>query len=173
MSAITNEELFHTMLLDMMEYESGVPHRIQHFIKVHALSKLIGEMEGLDPETQKILEITAIFHDVGIRPSLQKYNSSEGLYQEKEGAIAARKLLEKYPLEAQEIDRICAIIGRHHTYHDIDGMDFQILMEADFLVNICEDKIGSERSIRAIREDLFQTKTGCMMFDRMYPLPVK
>jgi hypothetical protein len=42
--------------------------------------------------------------------------------------------------------RICFLIGHHHTYTKIDGPDFQILVEADFPVNIDEDKHGINRS---------------------------
>ena len=30
-----------------------------------------------------------------------------------------------------DVERICFIIGHHHTYKAIDGLDFQILVEAD------------------------------------------
>lgn len=170
MYELNTGELINSLICDMMDYESGVPHRIQHFIKVHALSKLIGELEGLDTETQMILEVSAVVHDIGIRPSLQKYNSSAGIYQEKEAPKPARKLIKNYPLSESQIDRICYIVGRHHTYSNIDGLDYQILIEADFLVNIFEEHIGSEETIRSIREDVFKTKTGLMFFDRMYPI---
>ena len=34
------------------------------------------------------------------------------------------------------IRRVEYLVGHHHTYKDIDGLDYQILVEADFLVNI-------------------------------------
>lgn len=37
------------------------------------------------------------------------------------------------------IERVCYLIGHHHTYTGIDGRDYQILVEADFLVNLYED----------------------------------
>ena len=39
----------------MIDYYQGDPKRIQHFLKVHAYAKLIGEQEGLDKETLEIL----------------------------------------------------------------------------------------------------------------------
>ena len=33
-------------------------------------------------------------------------------------------------------ERVAYLIGHHHTYDKIEGMDYQILVEADFLVNI-------------------------------------
>ena len=34
-------------------------------------------------------------------------------------------------------DRIAFLISHHHTIDQIDGMDYQILIEADYLVNAC------------------------------------
>lgn len=54
------------LLQEMIQYYSGDPKRIQHFIKVHSFAKLIGEKEELDSTTLKTLEIAAIVHDIGI-----------------------------------------------------------------------------------------------------------
>jgi len=50
----------HTSLLmqladRMCEWETQVPDRIHHFIKVHGFSRQIGLREGLDEHTQFIL----------------------------------------------------------------------------------------------------------------------
>jgi len=49
------------------------------------------------------------------------------------------------------------LIGNHHTYDKIDGIDFQILVEADFLVNIYEDEINKE-SIKSIKIKFLELK---------------
>ena len=36
------------LVLKMMEHEEGCPQRIQHFLKVWAFARLIGELEALD-----------------------------------------------------------------------------------------------------------------------------
>ena len=41
-------------------------------------------------------------------------------------------------------ERVQYLIGRHHTYNDIDGIDYQILVEADFLVNMYEDSLSKK-----------------------------
>ena len=53
----------------MIEYFCGDAKRIQHFIKVHSFSKLIGEGENLDEHTMFILESSALVHDIGIKIS--------------------------------------------------------------------------------------------------------
>jgi HD superfamily phosphodiesterase len=143
----------------MIEYEKGVPHRVGHFLKVYAFAKTIGELENLPADNQTILEIAAIVHDIGIRPSLEKYNSSAGPYQEKEGAIAARTMLTKLGFSEPLIERVSYLVAHHHTYTNVDSIEYQILLEADFLVNMLEEKMEVPQ-IQAALNNVFQTATG-------------
>ena len=156
-----------TMIKEMIKFEEDNPHRINHFLKVYGFAKVISEMEGLDEETQEILELAAVMHDVGIKISLEKHDSSIGFYQEKEGPIKAREFLELHGVQENKIDRVCYLIGKHHTYTNIDGMDYQILVEADFLVNIHEGKMGKD-IILSVRENIFKTKSGIEILDLMF-----
>jgi HD superfamily phosphodiesterase len=106
----------------MVEYERGVPHRVGHFLKVYAYAKTIGELEGLPPETQFILETAAIVHDIGIKPSLEKYGSSAGSYQEKEGVLLTEEILGNFDFPAAVIDKVCFLVAHHHTYSKVDGV---------------------------------------------------
>lgn len=149
------EQLF----FEMMKLYSGDPKQIQHFTKVHGFARMIGLCEGIDDGTLKTLETAAIVHDIGIVPAMEKYGSGSGKYQELEGPPVAKAMLKalKYPEEI--IDRVCYLVGRHHTYKDIDGMDYQILVEADFLVNMFESEM-SAKAIQAALDHVFVTKTG-------------
>ena len=152
----------------MVEYDHGDPMRIQHFIKVHDLSATIGTLEGLDEHTLFILETAAILHDIGIHKSEEKYHSAGGRYQEMEGPAEARKLMLAIGgYDDDVIDRVCYLIGHHHTYHDIDGLDYQILVEADFLVNIYEDN-EPQSHILHIKDKIFKTPTGRHLLDEMF-----
>ena len=51
----------------MIEYYTGDPKRIQHFIKVHAFSRYIGLREQLPEQEQFLLECAALVHDIGLR----------------------------------------------------------------------------------------------------------
>ena len=64
-----------TLIARMIEYEDGCVERVNHFLKVFAFAKTIAEGEGLDRETQDILEAAAVTHDVGIRVCFEKYGS--------------------------------------------------------------------------------------------------
>ena len=143
----------------MIDYYQGQPKRIQHFLKVHAYAKLIGEQEGLDKEILDILEVAALTHDIGIKISEEKYNSSAGKYQEVEGPAVAQQMLEDLQYDKAKTDRVCYLIGHHHTYDQIDGIDYQILVEADFLVNLAEEQ-SSRETIESVKGKIFKTKTG-------------
>lgn len=151
----------------MIAYEQGHVHRINHFIKVHGFAKAIGEMEMLDAESQEILEIAALTHDIGIKNSELKYGSSAGKYQQVEGPPEAQQMLEGLGYGTPLIDRVCWLIAHHHTYHLNEGPDYQILIEADFLVNAFEETI-LESSIRNLHDTVFKTRTGKLFLKQMF-----
>ena len=153
----------------MIEYYEGDPKRIQHFIKVHSFAAMIGQKENLDETTQFILQATAYTHDIGIKPAEEKYGRCDGKLQEQEGPIVAQKMLSEVGIENYMIERICYLIGNHHTYDHVEGMDYQILIEADFLVNMLEDDM-SERSIRKAYERIFKTESGKKLCRVMFGL---
>lgn len=151
----------------MITYYAGDILRINHFLKVYALAKSIGECEGLPQDVQLTLEIAAITHDIGIKASEEKYGSAAGPYQEQEGPPLARELLTVLGVDDAMIERVCYLIGRHHTYTDVDGLDYQILIEADFLVNLHEGKCGLS-AIHTVRENTFRTAAGIRFLERMF-----
>lgn len=153
----------------MVSYYSGDPKRIQHFTKVHSYARIIGLKEGLPERTQYILELAALVHDIGIKNAELKYHSSMGKYQEQEGPSEAKVLLISCGIDPDAIDRICYLVGHHHTFKDIDGLDYQILVEADFLVNLYEDNLP-EKSARSVMAKIFKTKAGIEMLKTMYKL---
>lgn len=152
----------------MIEYDAGDVQRIQHLLKVHNLAATIGTLEKMDEENLFILESAAIVHDIGIHISEQKYGSSDGKHQEQEGPAEARKLLEQIGgYTPTQIERICWLVGHHHSFKNITKADHQILIEADFLVNIDEDRIPKEH-LEIIREKIFRTETGRHLLHCIY-----
>ena len=153
---------------EMILFDRGDARRIQHFLKVYQFAALIGKLEGMSPEQQEILEIAAILHDIGIIPSEKKYGISNGKLQEQEGPAYARELLNRIGGYGQEfIDRVCFLIAHHHTYEGIDGLDWQILLEADFLVNSFEKNM-TEEAIKKFRASVFRTKSGIALLNNQY-----
>lgn len=151
----------------MIRYDAGDPRRVHHALKVYALAESIGEREGLEDRQMEILRLAAVLHDIGIHNSEEKYRSSAGKYQELEGPPVARRILLEEGASEEVTDRVCYLIGHHHTYSGIDGADYQILVEADFLVNLYEDGLGADQA-RTVREKIFRTKTGKEFLTAMY-----
>ena len=147
------------LILKMIAYDAKDPKRIQHFLKVYEFAKLIGECENLDAKTQHILETAAIVHDIGIKNAETKFGNCNGKLQEQEGPAPARELLSSLSYDSDVIDRVCYLIAHHHTYTNVDGMDYQILLEADFLVNLYEDDVNQTAITHALKH-IFRTDTG-------------
>lgn len=159
--------LISSIMEKMIVYFENDVHQINHAIKVYGFAKTIGELEGLSKEKQEILEITAILHDIGIPESMRKYSSSAAKYQEEEGPPIARNLLKELNLNDELLDRVYFLIGHHHSYNYIDDVDFQILVEADFFVNIFEKNLNKEQ-IETIKKKNFKTESGIKLLNSMY-----
>ncbi|HIZ22740.1 MAG TPA: HD domain-containing protein [Candidatus Blautia faecigallinarum] len=153
----------------MIAYDCGDLRRIEHFIKVYGYASAIGRLEGLNPRELETLEIAALLHDIGIKVSEEKYHSSAGKYQELEGPAQARRLLEGVDTDREMTERICWLIGHHHTYGHIQDMDHQILVEADFLVNLAEDN-ASEKAVGHVLQSIFRTKSGIRFLKSLWPV---
>lgn len=157
------------LYMEMISYYQGDPKRIQHFIKVHSLARLIGKLEGMEKMELDILEAAAYVHDIGIKKAEEKYHSTSGTYQEQEGPALAEEMLKKLDFSKEEIDRICFLVGHHHTYSNMEGMDYQILVEADFLVNLYEDNCD-KKAVEAAYKKIFRTNTGKEICRKMFQL---
>ena len=155
--------------LAMIELYSNDAKRIQHFCKVHSYAKLIAETENVDKKCLFIIETAALTHDIGIHVCEEKYGNCNGKLQEKEGPAIAEKLLSDLGFSGEVSERVQYLIAHHHTYNNIDGIDYQILVEADFLVNMCEDELSEEVLQNAYR-NIFRTETGKKICREMYDI---
>lgn len=155
------------LYLKTLEYFSGDPGRIQHFVKVHSLARLIGHMESLSDEQMVVLEAAAYVHDVGIKPAEVKYGKCNGRLQEELGPKQAELLLGQCGFTQQQTERVSYLVGHHHTYTDIDGADYQILVEADFLVNLYEEG-SSAASVQNTCQTIFRTESGKKICGMMF-----
>ena len=116
-----------------------------------------------------ILEAAALTHDIGIKNGEAKFGAGKcsGKTQELEGPPAAAELLAKLGFAPDVCERVCYLIGHHHTYTNIDGMDYQILVEADFLVNFYEDGMSKE-AIQTACGRIFKTASGIRLCRQMF-----
>ena len=157
--------------LAMIELYKGDAKRIQHFCKVHSYAKLIAETENVDKKCLFIIEAAALTHDIGIHFCEEKYGNCNGKLQEKEGPAIAEKMLKELGFDQDVSNRVQYLIAHHHTYDAIDGIDYQILVEADFLVNILEDKLSDDVAKNAYR-NIFKTESGKKICREMFALSV-
>ena len=151
----------------MIAFYKGGIHDIDHFLKVWAMAKTIGELEGLDRHTQEVLELAAVVHDISCPLCREKYGNTGGKNQEMESPPLVTTFFEGLPVERGDVERISWLVAHHHTYTNVDGLDHQILLEADFLVNAGES--GYARSaIENFRQRVFRTAAGKRLLDSMY-----
>ena len=153
----------------MIAYERGVPQRVQHFLKVYAFAQAIAQGEGADEATCRVLEAAALVHDIGIKPALEIYGSSAGPHQEELGPGPAREMLTGLGYDPALVERVAYLVGHHHSYGQIDGLDYQILVEADFLVNLFEESEKKEAILSAYRR-IFKTDAGKTLCRQMFGL---
>lgn len=153
----------------MIAFSEGNIHDIDHFIRVWTYARTIGELEGIAHEVQNSLEIAAIVHDIACPLCRKKYGNTNGTLQEKEGAQVVREFLSDFELSAEQIDRISYLVGRHHTYSNIDGMDYQILIEADYIANASENGY-SRTNIESFIHRIMKTESGIKILEAMFSL---
>jgi len=147
------------ILRKMIAFSDGNLHDIDHLVRVWTYARTIGELEGLDARTQRTLEIAAIVHDIACPLCREKYGNTNGRYQELEGAPMAREFLADAGLEPEEADRVAYLVGNHPTLRDIDGADYQILIEADYIASAAENG-WSAGNIANFAENMCKTAAG-------------
>ena len=128
----------------MIKVSNGSFHDIDHFMKVWSYAKTIGELEALDSETQFLLEAEAITHDIACPVCREKYGSASGKLQEQESPLLIKAFFAETDLTESQSDRISYVVGHHHTYEGVDGLDWRILLEADYIVNASENGYSKE-----------------------------
>ena len=150
------------LLEKMLAFSEGNIHDIDHFLRVWSYARAIGELEGLDSETQFILECAAISHDIACPLCRAKYGNTNGKYQDLEGEVLARDFLKDSGLSREQIDRIVFLIAHHHTFTGVEGLDWQVLLEADYLANATENN-WSKQSAEQFLEKLCKTAAGARL----------
>ena len=143
----------------MIAYSDGNIHDIDHLIRVWTYAKTIGELEGLDASTQYILEVAAITHDIACPLCREKYGNTNGKHQEEEGALMVRAFLSGCGMLPEQIDRVSYLVGHHHTFSGIDGLDYQILIEADYIANATENGYSQDNATYFINR-IMKTESG-------------
>ena len=152
--------------LEMKKYFGVDFKRVTHALNVASYAEQILKLEGGDP---LIVLAAAYLHDIGIHEAEKKYQNSSGGYQEIEGPGIAKEILKKLNVQEALIDEICDIIGHHHHPRAEETLNFQILYEADGLVNLKENGVSKDREqVQKIIREVFKTTTGKQFAERIY-----
>jgi putative nucleotidyltransferase with HDIG domain len=146
------------LINEMKKVFAGDERRIQHALAVLNYAEQIQHSEGGDP---LVVKAAAILHDIGILQAESKHGSSTGKYQEIEGPPIAREILNKYEVPAELAEHICTIVANHHSAKDIDTIEFRIVWDADWLVNIPVDFADAGKpKQKELIDKTFKTCTG-------------
>lgn len=146
------------------------PRWIEHSLKVYAYAQGIGGEEGLPQDDMRVLAAAALLHDIGIPSAKERYGSSAGQYQEAEGASLTSGLLRRAGLPEGDWERVGWLVGHHHREALAEGdRVLQILMEADYLVNLVEGNLHGKEP-REVLNGFFRTETGKRYLRALYNL---
>lgn len=161
------EQLISRMTEKMIHFYNGSPSLVAHFLKVHAYARLIALRENVARETLYLVEMAAILHDIAIPYCMEAYGDAAGPLQEKESEGLLRPFLDEFALPAETVERLIFLVSHHHTYQNVSGLDWQILLEADFLVN-ADESHHSRLSIDRMAQNVFKTKTGLALLRSIF-----
>lgn len=153
----------------MITFSDGNIHDIDHFVRVWNYARTIAELEEIDSETQYILEVAAITHDIACPLCREKYGNTNGKHQEEEGVPMVREFLSDSGMTKAQIDRVAFLVGHHHTFEEIDGLDWQILIEADYIANATENGYSKE-NIRYFMQRIMKTESAIRLAHAVFCL---
>ena len=150
----------------MEAYFKGDAKRITHAQRVTKYAEELLKREGGD---YSIVIGASVLHDIGIHQADKKYGSTIGKYQEQEGPPIARGILTKLGIEQSQIEEICEIIAHHHSPGVITTKNFEILYDADWLVNLKDEyDIRDRAKLNNIIERVLLTQSGKTLARKIY-----
>jgi len=142
----------------MEAYFGEDARRIDHARKVTAWAERLMADEGGDED---IIVAAGVLHDIGIPEAERKYGSAAGHLQEREGPPVARGILTELGYPAATIDEICDIIAHHHSPGALESVNFKVLCDADWMVNLRDEyDIRDAEKLATIIDRVFLTETG-------------
>jgi len=156
-----NNRLRERISSEMKKYFGTDTKRVNHALKVAQYAEEILKIEGGHP---LVVLGAAYLHDIGTKLAEQKKGIASEEDQEKEGKAAAEEILMKLNVQRTIANEICDIIGHHHHPRERETLNFQILYEADSLVNMEENGLLKDpKKLQEIMTKKFRTVTGMKM----------
>jgi HD superfamily phosphohydrolase YqeK len=146
--------------IEMKRYFKNDFKRIGHASRVARYAEKIGKDER---GNLAVILTAAYLHDIGIKESERKYQSTAARYQEEEGPPVARDILERLGAKTELIDEACDIVGHHHHPRPEETINFKCIYDADLLTNMEEAQKESPTDPDKLAKrvnDLFLTASG-------------
>lgn len=154
------------LIKELEDYFKEDSKRINHAKNVLHFAEELLSQEKAD---WHIVIPASILHDVGIKVAEEKYGSSAGNYQEKEGPNIAKKILLKLGFKKEDTEEICQIIAHHHSPGIINTQNFKLLYDADWLVNLKDEVDTKDKSkLKTIIDKVFLTQAGKTLAENIY-----
>ena len=142
-------------MMEVFDYDNI---HINHTYRVLDYAQEIADAEHAD---LNIVVPSAILHDIGIPACKNKYNSIEGQLQEIEGPPITKNILENLQLDKELIQEVCGIVGCHHSPGEIETVNFKVMWDADWLVNLPDVyDVKDKKKLAEIINKTFMTQTG-------------
>lgn len=120
----------------LIDYFGNDFRRITHALEVLKYAENI--MENAENCDYEVLIASALLHDIGIKKSEELFGYNNGKTQEEYGPPIAADLLKSIDFPVEKIQKVCEIIGNHHSPSHYDYVELKILKEADRIVNKME-----------------------------------
>jgi HD superfamily phosphohydrolase YqeK len=158
--------------IEMKRYFKNDFKRIGHASRVARYAEKIGKEER---GNLAVILTAAYLHDIGIKESERKYQSSAARYQEEEGPSIARDILERLGAKTELVDEVCDIVGHHHHPRPEETTNFKCIYDADLLTNIEEAQKESptdpDKPAKRVN-DLFLTASGKKLAEEVLLRPL-
>ena len=120
----------------LVEFFGNDYRRINHALEVLKYAEKIRD-DGQECDYE-ILVAASLLHDIGIKRSEELHGYNNGKTQEEYGPPVARELLNGIGFPPDKTEKVCRIIGNHHSPSRHDYAELKILKEADRIVNRME-----------------------------------
>jgi HD superfamily phosphohydrolase YqeK len=158
--------------IEMKRYFKNDFKRIGHASRVARYAEKIGKEER---GNLAVILTAAYLHDIGIKESERKYQSTAARYQEEEGPPVARDILERLGAKTELVDEVCDIVGHHHHPRPEETTNFKCIYDADLLTNMEEAQKESPTDPDKLAKrvnDLFMTASGKKLAEEVLLRPV-
>lgn len=122
--------------IEMKKYFNKDFKRIGHATRVARHAEALAGKTGGDPA---VILAAAYLHDIGYPETIRKYGAAEQKHLETEGAVEARKIMEKIGAKEAMIEEICGIISRQYHPGEEESINFKVVYDANIIADLEEE----------------------------------